>query len=76
MSTKKGHSIGDLVVVYLVNSSLSEPELLHYGIIMDKNVDLGRVLVMDNAGYFRWWSESRWQLLSKAPTPQKSCFFS
>jgi hypothetical protein len=65
MNREMNYSVGDLVVVYLMNSSLSEPELLHYGVVMQRNPELNTVLVMDNAGYARWWPEARWQLLSK-----------
>ena len=58
------YDVGDLVAVYLINSSLSEPELLQYGIVLEKNIQ--NILVLDNVGYARWWSHARWQILQKA----------
>ena len=59
------YEVGDLVVTYLFNTSMSEPEILQYGIILDINSSLKDILVVDNQGHSRWWNSSRWKILRK-----------
>jgi|TARA_R110002020_G_scaffold223511_9_gene432648 hypothetical protein len=57
---------GDLVACYLINSDLEAEALMQYGIVVDVNQTLKDVLVLDNYGDFRWWTENRWRILKKA----------
>ena len=59
------YEIGDLVVSYIMNSSMPEPEILHHGVIIDINESLEDILVVDNSGSSRWWNIKRWKILSK-----------
>jgi len=59
------YEIGDLVVTYILNSSMAEPEVLQYGIIVDTNLCVDDILVLDNDGYSRWWHCRRWKILRK-----------
>ena len=57
---------GDLVACYLINSDLEEEALMQYGIVLDTNPSIQDVLVLDNTGDTRWWTQRRWRLLKKA----------
>ena len=57
---------GDLVACYLINSGLEEEALMQHGIVVDTNPALKDVLVLDNYGDMRWWTENRWRVLKKA----------
>jgi len=59
------YEVGDLVVTYILDSSMAEPELLQYGIIVDVNMSLKDILVVDNCGYRRWYPCRRWRILRK-----------
>jgi len=59
------YEIGDLVVSYIFNTSLPEPEVLQHGIILDVNSTLKDILVLDNSGDSRWWGTQRWKIISK-----------
>lgn len=55
-----------MVATYLINSSLFEPEMLQYGIVLRINEEVQSILVLDNEGYTRWWSTVRWKIIQKA----------
>jgi len=55
-----------MVATYLINSSLYEPEMLQYGIVLRVNEEVQSILVLDNEGYTRWWSTMRWKIIQKA----------
>jgi len=55
-----------MVATYLINSSLCEPEMLQYGIVLRTNEEVQSILVLDNEGYTRWWSIVRWKIIQKA----------
>ena len=55
--------VGDLVACYVTNTSEYE-SLMSWGVVLDTNT-VGDVLVVDNAGYTRWWPPSRWRILNK-----------
>jgi hypothetical protein len=57
---------GDLVACYLINSDLEEEALMQHGIVVDTNPALKDILVLDNYGDMRWWTENRWRVLKKA----------
>ena len=59
------YEVGDLVVTYLFNTSMSEPEIIQHGIIIEINETLKDILVVDNCGNQRWWNCKRWQILRK-----------
>ncbi len=52
---------------YLTNTSEYE-SLMNWGIVLDINESLGDVLVIDNAGFTRWWPSRRWKILKKKKT--------
>ena len=56
---------GDLVACYLLNSDMAEEALMQYGIVLEVNDTLEDVLVLDNAGDYRWWPSRRWRVLKK-----------
>jgi len=60
------YEVGDMVATYLINSSLFEPEMLQYGIVLRINEEVQSILVLDNEGYTRWWSTVRWKIIQKA----------
>jgi hypothetical protein len=60
------YEVGDMVATYLINSSLYEPEMLQYGIVLRTNENVQSILVLDNEGYTRWWSIVRWKIIQKA----------
>jgi|18_taG_2_1085343.scaffolds.fasta_scaffold03182_9 hypothetical protein len=60
------YEVGDMVATYLINSSLYEPEMLQYGIVLRVNEEVQSILVLDNEGYTRWWSTMRWKIIQKA----------
>ncbi len=62
------YEIGDLVVSYLFNTSMLEPELLQFGVIVNVNRNLRDIMVLDNAGYKRWYPCRRWRILRKKNT--------
>ena len=39
---------------------------MQHGIVVDTNPALKDVLVLDNYGDMRWWTENRWRVLKKA----------
>ena len=55
---------GDLVACYITNTDQWE-ELLNWGIVLDVNESVHDILVLDNAGYQRWWPSTRWRLLKE-----------
>jgi len=59
------YEVGDLVVTYLFNTSMTEPEIIQHGIILDTNSSLKDIFVLDNEGNSRWWNCKRWQILRK-----------
>ena len=59
------YEIGDLVVTYLFNTSMADPEIIQHGIIIDINESLKDILVLDGEGNSRWWNSKRWQILRK-----------
>jgi len=58
---------GDLVVCYLMDSSLLNDEtLLDVGVVIDTNSHLKDVLVYSSRSGLRWWPYQRWRILQKA----------
>lgn len=55
---------GDLVACYVTNTDEYE-SLMSWGIVLDTNPAVEDVLVLDNAGYTRWWPSKRWRILKQ-----------
>ena len=55
---------GDLVACYVTNTDEYE-SLMSWGLVLDINESIEDVLVLDNAGYTRWWPAKRWRILKE-----------
>ena len=60
MTLKKG----DLVACYVTNSKEYE-SLMSWGLVLDVNEAVEDILVLDNAGFTRWWPRKRWRILKE-----------
>ena len=61
----KPPNVGDLVACYVLSTSMSEPELMDLGLVMDTNRSDHKILVQSFIIHKRyWWSDKIWKVLS------------